>query len=231
MSQTPRLTSHREQADRGPGRALDATLGASSDASSAAASDPTPARGTHRRSELDLDDLPVELVHWPRERERREALVRAGIPVVLLVPAGAEPPRRLAIGEDWIRVPADERDLFVRAARVRRHLARLAEQTPVLDASGVLHRGALAVALSASEATALEVLLADRGRVVERTRLEQRVWPQGAPSERALDSLLYRLRRRLLDLGLIVSSSRGRGFVLEIEQGGRADPSPGGPAS
>src|SRR5260221_101995 len=70
-----------------------------------------------------IDDLAVELVHWPRERQRREALAKAGVPRVLLVADGEVPPTRIGVGEDWIRVPADERDLFVRARRVSRHMA------------------------------------------------------------------------------------------------------------
>jgi len=166
-----------------------------------------------------LEDLPVELVHWPRDRRRRDALARAGVPVVLLVPVGAEPPARLAVGEDWIRVPADERDLFVRARRVRRQLAELALETPVLDPDGVLRRGPLVVPLSAREAAAIGILLAAPGSVVVRDRIEAGVWPEGAPSGRALDALMYRLRRRIVALGLVVSASRGRGFVLDLEHG------------
>ena len=154
-------------------------------------------------------------MHWPRERAKRDALVRAGIPLVLLVPSGEVPPVRLAVGEDWIRVPADERDLFVRAERVRRQLEQLAASVPTIDGAGRLHHGGRTVDLSASEAAVVERLLESPGAVVPRDELERRVWPEGPPSGRALDALVYRVRRRVLDLGVIISSSRGRGFLLD----------------
>ena len=169
-------------------------------------------------SELDLarlDRMPVELVHWPREQGRRDALARAGVPLLLLVPSGERPPAHLALREDWIRVPADERDLYARARRLGR-LAATDAEPPRLDPEvGRLTRAGRTVALSRSEADVLATLLAEPGRIVPRDQLVTAIWPDGAPSARALDSLVYRLRRRVSDLGVVVLTARGRGFLVD----------------
>ena len=173
-----------------------------------------------------IDDLAVELIHWPRDRQRREALAKAGVPRVLLVPEGEVPPTRIGVGEDWIRVPADERDLYARARRVSRHMAQATAERAVVDAGGVLRRGPQSVTLSVAEAEVMTALLEAPGTVVGRAALEQVVWPDGAPSSRSLDALVYRLRRRVAPLGLVVAASRGRGFLVD---GGAPPPDPTSP--
>src|SRR5262245_10213546 len=113
-------------------------------------------------------DLPVEMVVWPRDEWLRHHLARAGVPRLLLVESGAEPPEVVERLEDWIRTPADERDIAARAGR----LARLAAQTDleraVFDDRRVLSfRGRTAV-LSRTEARFARALMAARGRTLSR---------------------------------------------------------------
>jgi hypothetical protein len=160
--------------------------------------------------------FPVELVHWPRERARRDALAKAGVPRLLLVAPGERPPIPLAVGEDWIRLPADERDTWARARNLARRAAADAAEVPRVDPdTGWLVRGGRTVALSEGESAVLRALLDPPGRVVPRGELEAVVWPQGAPSSRSLDDVVYRLRRRVAEVGVVVSSSRTRGFLVE----------------
>jgi hypothetical protein len=70
----------------------------------------------------DFDGIAVALVPWPSEAEVATELAEAGRPRLLLVVREADPPDVSDELEDWIRVPADERDVEVRARR----LARLA---------------------------------------------------------------------------------------------------------
>jgi hypothetical protein len=161
----------------------------------------------------------VELVRWPRDAERRLLLRRAGIPCLLLVDQDTLPPTPLALTEDWMFVPADERDLHARAWRLAHYIGRLDASAPVL-ADGVLHRGDHIVVLTASEQIVAASLLDAAGGVVGRHELEARLWPQGPPSDRALDDVVYRLRRRCTEVGLRIRAVRGRGFAAEVQAEG-----------
>jgi DNA-binding response OmpR family regulator len=162
-----------------------------------------------------LPGVHVELVQWPRDEVLRTNLARAGVARLLLVAADAEPPEVLGVNEDWIRVPADERDLVRRAQTLSRWVAHLALERLVLD-DRIVQRGGAAVVLSELEATLLDELMRTPG-IVSRSALERAVWPQGVPSARSLDNLVFRLRGHLERLGVAVRSARGRGFVIEVD--------------
>ena len=69
---------------------------------------------------VDFDGVAVALVPWPAEATALDALVTAASPRLLLVDADAEPPVVHDELEDWVRVPADDRDVEVRARRLAR---------------------------------------------------------------------------------------------------------------
>jgi DNA-binding response OmpR family regulator len=163
-----------------------------------------------------LPGVHVELVQWPRDESIRISLARAGVARLLLVASDADPPEIIGINEDWIRVPADERDLVQRAQRLSRWVAHLASEKMVLDGDRIAHRGGAAVVLSELEASLLRLLMNDVG-LVSRRVLEQRLWPDGTPSARSLDNLVFRLRGHLHKLGVAVRSVRGRGFMIEVD--------------
>lgn len=81
--------------------------------------------------------VPVELVRWPAEADRRQALAAGGVPRLLLVERGSTSPPRLDDDEDWIRLPADERDVWARLDRLAVHHARRLRR-PRLSDEGVL---------------------------------------------------------------------------------------------
>ena len=157
----------------------------------------------------------IELVDWPAQSDLRAALARAGVPRLLTVAAGEAPPTDLAPDEDWVRLPCAEDDIRLRAEQVLRAVRERSDDASWIDDQRVLHRGVRTAVLTASEATVAEVLLAEPGQVVTRTELIRRLWPAGAPSERAVDAVVYRLRRSCQDLGLVIRAARGRGFVLD----------------
>jgi hypothetical protein len=70
----------------------------------------------------------VTYVRWPDEAEVRADLRARLRPRLLLVAPDAAPPDVVDDLEDWVRVPADERDISVRANRLAR-LARGAAET------------------------------------------------------------------------------------------------------
>jgi len=158
----------------------------------------------------------VELVQWPRDEALRTNLARAGVARLLLVADDADPPEIIGVNEDWIRVPADERDVLMRAQRLSRWVAHLASERLVLDPNRIAHRAGASVVLSELEAALLELLMHQRG-LVSRDELETSLWPGGVPSTRSLDNLVFRLRGHLEHLGVAVRSARGRGFLIEVD--------------
>ena len=58
--------------------------------------------------------MEVEVVRWPDETRRRERLVLAGEPRLLLVEDGQRPPVVMDCLEDWVRVPASEQEMQAR---------------------------------------------------------------------------------------------------------------------
>ena len=157
----------------------------------------------------------VEIVRWPADGARREHLRRAGIPCLLVVEDEHPPPGDLGIDEDWVRASAEDRDLIARLDHLERHAAR--RQDPVeIATDGVLRAGCRTVVLTPAEATVMGALLAAPGHVVTREHLMAELWPSGAAaSDRALDAVVYRLRRHTAGLGVTIRSARRRGFFVE----------------
>ena len=165
-----------------------------------------------------LGRLGVELLAWPDQAALRSALARAGIPRLLLVDASGEPPNPLGMGEDWVRLPVDDEDLVAKAESLLGRMARLASVAPTIDADRVLRRAEASVSLSPSEAKIATRLLEQSGTVIGREELEHLLWPDApVPSQRSLDYVVQRLRRRLADINIFITTARGRGFVIYVE--------------
>ena len=157
----------------------------------------------------------VEIVVWPQDESLRVSLARAGVPRLLVLGADDAPPDQIGFDEDWIREPCEPLDLEARMRRVAAAVAGQSSTDPWIDRERVLHRGPRTTVLTVSEAVVAETLLSSIGSVVSRALLESRLWPGGtAPSARAVDAVVYRLRRRCRDLGIMIRTARGEGFVL-----------------
>jgi hypothetical protein len=167
-----------------------------------------------KRLVLTVTPVDVVLLRWPHDRERRDALHRAGLPRLLLVEDGIAPPVTAFELEDWIRVPAAEADLHARMEGLRARLARSAA-LPELDHDGVLRLDGRWVSLPPVEARLTNALLDRFGAVVSRDSLAKAGWPEGAPGRNALDVHMLRLRRRVSSLALAIRTVRSRGYLLE----------------
>jgi DNA-binding response OmpR family regulator len=152
----------------------------------------------------------VALVHWPAEEDRREELRRGGQPRLLLVEKGAPPIPSDGL-EDWIRLPADDEEVRVRADTLRRR----SEPWPTLDADGILRAGGRWAAIPPIEARILAPMLQRPGQVVLRHDLLELAWPGGSSTTRLLDRRIMLLRGRIEPLGLVLRTVRGKGFLLE----------------
>jgi hypothetical protein len=171
----------------------------------------------HTVADVDVAS-PVALLRWPRDAVERDELARQGVPRMLLVGAGEAVPPPYDELEDWIRTPADERDLFVRIRRLEESARATRDVFAVTD--GVLRHGEATVVLSPLEARLAISLLRTPWRLVGRDELVK-AWPETNPSPRTVDRAIARLRARLLTLGLTVTAIRGRGYV--VHRGERDD--------
>lgn len=154
--------------------------------------------------------MTVELVHWPKENARRDRLHERNQPRLLLVDPDADPPLTVDPNEDWVRLPANHRDVQARVESLRLR----SEAEPMLD-DGVLRTAAGWVALPELEARIMAVLLERFGRVADRQSVLNAGWPDDTPNRNVLDVHLHRLRRRIEPIDLQIRTVRKRGYILE----------------
>ena len=161
--------------------------------------------------------MSVELVHWPEEQGRLDALRQARKPRLLLVDQAAAPPLVVDDGEDWIRLPADHRDVQARIETLSRRSTDGSSRLSIED--GVVRTAIGKTTVPALEERLLDALAARLGRVTDRATLMAAGWPDSAPRRNLLDVHLHRLRQRLEPVGLEIRTVRKRGYVLELGQG------------
>ena len=156
--------------------------------------------------------MDVVLLRWPEESVRRTELELVARPRLLLVEPNEPPPDCTDPLEDWIRMPADDRDV---RARVRALVERAGVERPQLDDDGLLWFRGRWVSLSPVERALVDALLERFGAVTGRDALRKRAWPEGLPTRNALDVHMVRLRRRIAELSLEIRTVRSRGYLLQ----------------
>jgi DNA-binding response OmpR family regulator len=159
----------------------------------------------------------VPLLHWPAEKDQRDALAAQGRPRVLLVEGDDPAPPLVDCLEDWVRLPATDADIEARCRAVAERTGQHLTARPALDPDGVLRLGPDWVSLPPVEARLMGALLERFGAVVSRDQLARAGWPKGAPGRNALDVHMLRVRRRIDPLGLVIKTVRSRGYLLEFE--------------
>lgn len=164
----------------------------------------------------------AEIIQWPADAARREDLQRAGVPRLLVLEAGQVPPAPEDDLEDWIWLPADERDVFSRLRDLTGRGAR-----PALDPGAVTvgEDGRAWIlghplSLPPAEAAILRCLADPPERLCLREELQTAAWGDVHHERRSLDSRIFVLRRRLVPHGLVIHAIRGRGFVLTVPSRG-----------
>jgi hypothetical protein len=162
----------------------------------------------------------IEFVRWPDPSGLRERLARAGIPRLLLVQPNDRAPVELDSDEDWVRLPASFDDVESRCRRLAASVLERHGEQPALKDDLVLRRARDRVLLTPAEALVVAALLDKPGELVERSQLTALIWEgRSAPSSRALDAVVYRLRRKLFRLGIIVQAVSSRGFRTSVRSG------------
>jgi two-component system, OmpR family, response regulator len=179
----------------------------------------------------ELDDA---LGHLALVELTERALLGGPVIMIVGVPAGAARldelrqlciPRLIVVGpdddavstteelEDWVRLPADDRDVRSRLRRLR-ELARHLSPPPVMDGAGRVILGDHWIALSEVEERLAFPLVGRFGNVVRLDDLMAAGWP-GRRDRAILRPAMCRLRRRVETLGLELLSIRDVGYVLQ----------------
>lgn len=156
----------------------------------------------------------VAVLSWPDEQERVHELRRRGVPRMLVIGSSDDPVMPPDDLEDWIRIPADDRDVRTRLLRLRDHAER-APLRPVLDGAGRMLFAGGWVGLSIVEERLAAVLVERFGQVVAYDELIRAGWPAGHKDKTVLRPRISGLRRRVATLGLELRSVREVGHVLE----------------
>jgi hypothetical protein len=156
----------------------------------------------------------IVALRWPADADEAKRLAALGVPRLLLVQPGAEPPAGADGMEVWMRLPTDRGDIEEQFCRLAER-AVTTDRTVRLDGFGRLFVGQRWIALSEIQVRLIDVLLADLGEVVSERRLLESGWPERSRSAGNLRVQVYRLRTRLLEVGLELRTIRGRGLVLQ----------------
>jgi hypothetical protein len=155
----------------------------------------------------------IAIVRWPQDAEILERLGTLGHPRLLLVDQDAEPPVVTDLLEDWIRLPADDRDIQTRVASLRRRVGH--HRIPMFDGEcRVGFRDGWAP-LSPIEYCLASALVERFGYLVTDEDLSARAWGDTPPRPNALRVHLTRLRRRVEPIGLEILTIRSHGHVMQ----------------
>ena len=124
--------------------------------------------------------------------------------------------------DDYLIKPFDMPELFARLralSRRRPQFAPLREPVGQLiydrEQRAVLH-GERNLDLPRRELALFELLLANRGRLIEKDRIADSLYGTGTPVEtNAVELLVSRLRRKIDGAGVTIRTARGLGYMLD----------------
>ena len=150
----------------------------------------------------------------------------SGIPVIMLTAKAEESDRILGLemgADDYISKPFSVRELILRVQRILErvelpginHLVRCNGITLDFDKYEVT-AGKNKVGLTSTEFKLLAFLLRNKGRVLSRTRLLEKVWGYSyIGTTRTVDTHIQRLRNKLHSVPHGIETIRGVGYKLE----------------
>ncbi|WP_277347772.1 MULTISPECIES: winged helix-turn-helix domain-containing protein [unclassified Streptomyces] len=156
----------------------------------------------------------VIFVRWPAQADLRTRCRKEGVPRLLVVEAGAQPPISNDPVEDWVRPPVSRDDLEARVKVLQNRFN--SRRVPTIDSTGTLSFGRHSITISTTQTELMRLLIDRFGEVVYRIEFVQRLATRTPTLNRnSLDLHIMRLRRRLLPLDLSIRTVWGRGYMLE----------------
>lgn len=128
--------------------------------------------------------------------------------------------------DDYLVKPFDLPELLARLRALRRRAAGRVEDKLVFGALELdltdreLRHSGERVSLSPRELALTELLLGKAGRVVTKDSIVAKLSSWEADfSENSVEVYVHRLRKRFADLGVVIKTVRGFGYVLEAAEG------------
>lgn len=158
----------------------------------------------------------VHLLHWPTEQTKRDWCREHHVPRVLLVAPGAEPPQVQDVFEDWVRPPLSQLDLHARVRMLEERRQRF-DRPELTGAQELSFRGSR-VSVSKTQACLAQVFVEHYRDLVPRSVLADELLRVTTPTtghRNVLDLHITRLRRKVADIGLVISTVWGSGYQLE----------------
>lgn len=147
------------------------------------------------------------------------------MPVLMLTAMGKTSDRVTGLdagADDYLVKPFEMAELF---ARLRALTRRPPQFAPSREALGdlvfdreqrQLFHGPRPIELPRRELALFEVLLAQKGRLIEKDRIADAIYGTGAEVEaNAVELLVSRLRRKLEATGVTIRTARGLGYMLD----------------
>ncbi|MEO7296610.1 MAG: helix-turn-helix domain-containing protein [Candidatus Limnocylindria bacterium] len=156
----------------------------------------------------------IVVLRWPTQAVEARALGVLGVPRLLLIEDGAEPPALSDGLVAWLPMPADDGE-FERQLRLIVDGARMSRDAVRIDDHGRMLVGPRWVALSATQARLAVALVDSFGDVVSERCLIEAGRLDQTMSSNSLRVHVSRLRKRLLTVGLELQTVRGQGLVLQ----------------
>lgn len=157
----------------------------------------------------------VIFVRWPVQADLRTRCRQDGVPRLLVVEGGAEPPISNDPVEDWIRPPVSRHDLQARVTALQNRFN--SSRVPTIDSTGTLSFGRHTITISTTQAELMRLLIDRFGQVVYRVEFMQHFASRTPTlSRNSLDLHIMRLRRRLLPIHLTIQTAWGRGYMLDV---------------
>ncbi len=174
-------------------------------------------------------DVAIVDVNLPRlsglEIIRRARARRDTIPILILTARGKTSERVEGLdagADDYLVKPFDMEELVARLRALARRRPEVAlSREPVgqlvydREQRSVWH-GERSLNLPRRELALFEVLLENRGRLIEKDRIADALYGTGAPVEpNAVELLVSRLRRKIDGSGVTIRTARGLGYMLD----------------
>lgn len=172
---------------------------------------------------MDGRNSDVVFVRWPAQADLRTRCWKDGVPRLLVVEGGAQPPISNDPVEDWVRPPVSHDDLAARVKALQRRFD--SRRVPAIDPTGALTFGRHAITISNTQAELMRLLIDRFAEVVYRIEFVDCLAVRIPTLNRnSLDLHVMRLRRRLLPIGLSIRTVWGRGYMLEYAAAGDVMP-------